>query len=107
MNLHEGWEKKEKRWYKEVVFSGHGYCVCPGRPNLWASDFERLIKTVAYTSERGIDWDCTPVIERSGFHVFRGVVLEVDTWIYGLIMSIQQSNAPNVWIVPKPGVGIQ
>lgn len=99
MNLHEGWVKGDVRWRKEIVFSGHGYCIFPGIPNEWDIDFERVLKSLAYTSERGIDWNCKHIMERCGLHVFRGIVLEVDPWIYDVLQSTRSLPVRSVWIV--------
>ena len=99
MDLHDGWTNVGSRWRKEAVFKGHGYCVCPGKPCQWANDFDRVLKSIAYESQRGIDWSCKPVAERAGPYVYRGVILEVEPWVYDMIMSIRSLSVRSVWTV--------
>ena len=66
----------------ELVYSGEYYCVFPGNPHTVGDDFERIFKRIAYTSERGIDWDVEQIAERVGNLIIRGVKIHVDPWLY-------------------------
>lgn len=98
MNLHEGWVKGE-RWRKEVIHSGEGYCISPGRPSTWGDELNLIFKKMAYTAERGIDWDIAPVAERAGDLVIRGAIIEVDDWLYKVLKTTQTLCVPSVWTV--------
>ena len=66
----------------EIIFSGKDYCVFPGNPHRIGDDFEKIFKQIAYTSERGIDWNVEQIAERVGRLVIRGVKIHIDPWLY-------------------------
>lgn len=66
----------------EILYSGETYCVFPGNPYTVADDFEKIFKKIAYTSERGIDWEVEQVAKRQGNLIIRGVNIHVDEWLH-------------------------
>ena len=66
----------------EIIYSGVDYCVFPGDPHKIGDDFEKVFKSIAYTSERGIDWDVEQIAERVGNLIIRGVKIHIDLWLY-------------------------
>jgi len=65
-----------------MTYEGNTYVVFPGDPYKMVDDLERFLKQIAYTSERGIDWEARQVAERIGDTIIRGVVFEMDDWLY-------------------------
>lgn len=66
----------------EILYSGRDLCVFPGNPHTIGDDYEKVFKRIAYTSERGIDWDVEQVAERQGNLIIRGVRIHIDPWLY-------------------------
>lgn len=66
----------------EILYSGKDLCVFPGNPHTIGDDYEKVFKRIAYTSERGIDWDVEQVAERQGSLIIRGVRIHIDPWLY-------------------------
>ncbi len=66
----------------EMVYTGENYCIFPGNPLTVADDFEKIFKRIAYTSERGIDWEAEQIAERVGNLIIRGVKISVDPWLF-------------------------
>lgn len=71
----------------EIIYSGKNYCVFPGCPYSIGNDYEKFFKSIAYTSERGIDWDVEQIAERVGDLIIRGVKIHVDRWLYEKYVS--------------------
>ena len=72
----------------EIVHTGEAMCVFPGDPYTVGDKFEKIFKRIAYTSERGIDWDVEQVAERRGLTITRGVKIHVDKWLYDKYMKV-------------------
>lgn len=72
---------------KELIFEGEGYCIFPGDPYLMEVQFERFLKQIAYTSERGIDFWIEHVAERVGDRIIRGIIFRMDEWLYKKMIS--------------------
>ena len=75
---------------REIVYEGDGFAIFPGDPLAIPKDMETVFKKIAYTSERGIDWDVEQVAERVGTKVMRGVVIKVDDWLFDKYMNYKQ-----------------
>ena len=72
----------------EILYSGKDLCVFAGNPHTIGDDYEKVFKRIAYTSERGIDWDVEQVAERRGLTITRGVKIHVDKWLYDKYMKV-------------------
>jgi len=71
----------------QLIYEGDTYVVFPGDPYKMVDDLERFLKQIAYTSERGIDWDAEQVAERIGDRIIRGVIFTMDDWLYKKLIS--------------------
>lgn len=81
------WSIRNEKWVKELIYEGDAYCIFPGDPYLMEVQMERFLKQIAYTSERGIDFWIEQVAERVGDRIYRGVIFELDDWLYKKLIS--------------------
>jgi hypothetical protein len=86
------WARRGVRWHSQLIYEGYTYVVFPGDPYQMVNDLERFLKQIAYTSERGIDWDATQVAERVGNRIIRGVVFEMDNWLYNRMVKFSYKH---------------
>ena len=84
------WRQEGDRWVREIVYEGDFYVFFPGNPNTLPDKVEKMLKEIAYTSERGIDWEATQVAERVGTKVIRGVIFKLDNWLYLKLINYTQ-----------------
>ena len=84
------WRQEAGRWVREIVYEGDSYVFFPGNPNTLPDEVEKLLKEIAYTSERGVDWEATQVAERVGTRVIRGVLFKLDHWLYLKLINYKQ-----------------